>query len=116
VGHGFPRSARLRKRRDYLAVQSAGAVVHTRHFVLLVERDGSGRVGITVSKKIGNSVTRNRVKRLVREAVRQWGDAGECWVPAGRDVVVVAKRSSASATFAEVARDLARHREKVVAC
>jgi len=114
VGHEFPRSRRLRKRRDYLAVQEGGAVVHTRHFVLLVKRDGGGRVGITVSKKVGNAVIRNRVKRLVREAVRQWGEAS--WVPAGRDVVVVAKRSAARARFDEVARDLDRNREKVAAC
>jgi ribonuclease P protein component len=114
VGHSFPRSSRLRKRRDYLAVQSAGAVVHARHFVLIVKRDGAGRLGITVSKKIGNAVTRNRVKRLVREAVRQF--ARGPWVPPDRDVVVVAKRSAASAGFDAVASDLARHRQKVLAC
>jgi ribonuclease P protein component len=114
VGNQFPRSGRLRKRRDYLAVQEVGVAIHTRHFILLVKQDGAGRVGITVSKKIGNSVTRNRVKRLVRESVRQWGDTP--WVPAGRDVVVVAKRSAARAGLADVARDLARHREKVASC
>ncbi len=112
--HEFPRSGRLRKRRDYLAVQAAGTVVHARHFLLLVKRDGEGRVGITVSKKIGNSVTRNRVKRLVREALRQWGE--KPWVPAGLDVVVVAKRSAARAGLDEVARDLGKSREKVAAC
>jgi ribonuclease P protein component len=114
VGQEFPRSSRLRKRRDYLAVQNAGIAVHTRLFILLVKRDGAGRVGITVSKKIGNSVTRNRVKRLVREALRQWGE--EPWVPAGRDVVVVAKRSAAGASLDEIARELTRHRQKVAAC
>lgn len=114
AGHGFPRSLRLRKRRDYLAVQEGGIAVHSRYFILLVKRDGAGRVGITVSKKIGNSVTRNRVKRLVREAIRQWADGS--WVPPGRDVVVVARRSAAGADLADVARDLGRSREKVVAC
>ena len=114
MGQRFPRSLRLRKRRDYLAVQSVGIALHTRHFILLVKRDGAGRVGITVSKKIGNSVTRNRVKRLVREAIRQWGDVP--WVPPGLDVVVVAKRSAASAGLAEVSRDLGKNREKVAAC
>ena len=114
MGQGFPRSLRLRKRRDYLAVQDAGVVVHTRNFVLLVKRDGAGRVGITVSKKIGNSVTRNRVKRLVREALRLWGD--QPWPPAGRDVVVVAKRSAARAGLAEVARELGQSRAKVATC
>lgn len=114
MGNRFPRSGRLRKRRDYLVVQEGGVAIHSRHFILLVKRDGAGRVGITVSKKIGNSVTRNRVKRLVREAVRQWGDTP--WVPAGLDVVVVAKRSAARARLDDVSRDLARHREKVAAC
>lgn len=114
MGFEFPRSSRLRKRRDFLAVQSSGAVVHARHFVLLVMPGGAGRVGITVSKKIGNAVTRNRVKRLVREAVRQWGEGS--WAPADRDVVVVARRSAASASLVEVARDLERHRPKVLAC
>ena len=114
AGHEFPRSGRLRKRRDYLAVQAAGTVLHARHFVILVKRDGGGRVGITVSKKIGNSVVRNRVKRLVREAVRRWGDLP--WVPPGRDVVVVAKRSVVAAGLDEVARDLGKSREKVAAC
>jgi len=114
VAHGFPRSLRLRKRRDFLAVQSAGLAVHTRYFILLVKRDGAGRVGITVSKKIGNSVVRNRVKRLVREAVRRWGDVP--WVPAGRDVVVVAKRAARGAGQDEVARDLEKSRDKVAAC
>ncbi len=114
MGQGFPRSLRLRKRRDYLAVQSAGIAVHSRHFILLVKRDGAGRVGITVSKKIGNSVIRNRVKRLVREALRRWGEIP--WVPPDRDVVVVAKRSARAAGLAEVARDLDKIREKVAAC
>jgi len=114
VGQRFPRSLRLRKRRDYLAVQNAGVALHTRHFILLVKRDGAGRVGITVSKKIGNSVTRNRVKRLVREAIRQWGPGP--WVPPDVDVVVVAKRSAASAGLTEVSRDLGKNREKVAAC
>ena len=114
MGNEFPRSGRLRKRRDFLAVQQAGVAIQTRLFILLVKRDGAGRLGITVSKKIGNSVTRNRVKRLVREAVRQWGTAP--WVPAGYDVVVVAKRPAARAGLDEVARDLGRNREKVAAC
>jgi len=113
VRHGFPRSCRLRKRRDYLAVQSAGTVVHARHFLVLVKRDGGGRVGITVSKKIGNAVTRNRVKRLVREFVRHTDGT---WVPAGRDLVVIAKRSAAVIDLAEVTRDLDRLRDKVARC
>jgi ribonuclease P protein component len=50
----------------------------------------AGRLGITVTKKVGNAVVRNRIKRLVREWMRLHG-----WVPVGWDLVVVAKDSAA---------------------
>jgi ribonuclease P protein component len=105
----YPRSLRLRARRDYLEVQSAGRRVHGRHFLAVVS-DGprcSGRVGITVSKRVGSAVTRNRIKRWVREFVRR--SDHERWLPAGRDVVFIAKASAASLVGAgEAAADLAR--------
>lgn len=135
----FPKSGRLRKRADYLAVQRGGKTLHTRYFVVVTanyraadessasataalnktssvgraktgaQERKSGRLGITVSKKVGNAVARNRVKRVVREFVR---GAGRCaapgnaqasvalrpWVPANTDVVVIAKKSTASAS------------------
>ena len=70
----FPRSVRLRRRSEFLEVQERGRRVHTPHFVVLFRaRAGGGtgvRLGVTVSKKVGDAVRRNRVKRLVREAFR----------------------------------------------
>ena len=88
---------RLRQRADFLAVQSGGIKLHGRHVLGIARRraivDGVlpiGRLGLTVTKKVGNSVVRNRIRRLVREWIRLHG-----WVPDGWDVVVVAKDTAA---------------------
>jgi ribonuclease P protein component len=112
----FPRSGRLRKRPEFLAVQSTGKKVHTEYFLVLVDREGAGRVGITGTKKTGNAVTRNRLKRQVREYVRLARAPEGSWLPPDRDVVIVAKRAAAGRSSAELARDLARSGPRVASC
>jgi ribonuclease P protein component len=108
------KSMRLRRRAEYLRVQSTGRKVHGRHFVALVAPSSvpppappsvasTGRVGLTVTKRIGNAVTRNRIKRSAREWLRQHG-----WVPAGCDVVFIAKETAAAHAGAELGADLGR--------
>ena len=98
---------RLRRRPEFVSVQSSGRKVHGKLFMALVAQSSTtasiGRVGLTVTKRIGNAVIRNRIKRRAREWLRRNG-----WVPAGRDVVLVAKDGAAAATSAEMAADLAR--------
>jgi ribonuclease P protein component len=85
---------RLRQRADYVAVQTGGTKVHGRHVLAIARRRTSpqlaGRLGITVTKKVGNAVVRNRIKRRLREWMRVHG-----WVPSGWDLVLVAKDSAA---------------------
>lgn len=68
----FPRTSRLRKRAEFLLLSQEGTRIHQPHFILIYRRnpDGVCRFGITVSRKVGNAVVRNRVKRLVREVCR----------------------------------------------
>lgn len=84
---------RLRQRVDYVAVQNGGIKLHGRHVLAMARRreqpDLPGRLGLTITKKVGNAVVRNRFKRLVREWIRTNG-----WVPSGWDLVVVAKDSA----------------------
>ena len=85
---------RLRKRAEFVAIQQSGQKLHGRHVLALARQRSNaelpGRLGITVTKKVGNAVVRNRIRRLVREWMRLHG-----WVPVGWDLVVVAKDSAA---------------------
>jgi ribonuclease P protein component len=99
---------RLRQRADYVSVQSEGTKVHGRHLLAITRRRSqpglAGRLGLTVTKKVGNAVVRNRIKRLVREWMRLHG-----WVPTGWDMVLVAKDSAARQLHLEdFASDLTR--------
>jgi len=100
----FTPSDRVRKRFEYRRLRDVGRRVHTRSFVLLIarsEQPGS-RLGITVSRQVGNAVRRNRIKRLLRETFRQH----RAWFPVPSDVVVIAKSGGSATSFAEVEREL----------
>jgi len=91
----FGPERRLRRRADFVRVQAVGQRATTPHFVLLVaarEPRGAGvagcaRLGIVVTRKIGNAVQRNRIKRVCRECFRLWPEL----VPDGIDLVVIAR-------------------------
>lgn len=108
---GFPKSARLRKRREFLAVQASGKRFQGRYFLAVVtpsavsEQNASrGRAGITVTKKIGNAVTRNRIRRMVREYLRT-----SQWLSLPMDAVIIARRGAEGLRHQDdVNRDLAR--------
>ena len=68
----FDKSVRLRKRADFLRLAANARKWTAPNFIILIgEPYGAySRLGITVSRKVGNAVTRNRIKRLVREFFR----------------------------------------------
>jgi len=97
----FPAPQRVRKRSEYQEIQSRARRVSTSHFVLLVharaEATGA-RLGVVVSRRVGNAAVRNRTKRLIREAFRATRDL---WPP-DVDLVVVARRAPGDARLDDV--------------
>jgi ribonuclease P protein component len=88
-----PRSssrARLSRSADFERVYRRGRSTANRHLVLYAfpnDSTGRPRLGLSVSRKVGGAVERNRVKRLLREAFAQ----AEPELCEGQDVVVVAR-------------------------
>ena len=101
AAEGFPRSARIRKRADFLRVQQRGKKVSSGPLVGLV-LPGTGpiaRLGLTVSSKVGNAVVRARVKRQLREVFRR--RRLQC-PPV--ELVIIARPSAREASSAELAK------------
>ncbi|MFH0845600.1 MAG: ribonuclease P protein component, partial [Pseudomonadota bacterium] len=76
----------------------------TAHFTALFHQNRLGitRLGITVNKKIGNAVQRNKIKRLIREFFR----LHESYFPRGYDMVFVAKHGASDLDFWEIKEEL----------
>jgi ribonuclease P protein component len=99
--------ARLRKRAEFLAVRR-GEKRRGRLFLLEVLNrgdEGPPRVGFTVTKKSGNAVQRNRVRRRLKEAVRIHA-AGD--MQPGNDYVIVGRDDILDAPFGQLAAELSR--------
>ncbi|MGH0029163.1 MAG: ribonuclease P protein component [Myxococcota bacterium] len=99
------RADRLLRSREFQHVTRQGRRAASRAYVILVcpGRDPErARLGLTVSRKVGNAVVRNRVKRRVREWFRHEGRA----VAEGLDIVVIARREAAEMPLDESARML----------
>lgn len=103
---GFGRSDRLLKRHQFLAVSRRGRKVQDACFIVYYRPGGTDhpRLGVTVSRRVGNAVTRNRVKRLVREFFRNNRHRLEDnW-----DLNVIAKPAASGLRAHEVAASLNR--------
>ncbi|MEZ4270630.1 MAG: ribonuclease P protein component [Myxococcota bacterium] len=94
----------LQRRSEFVRVQKSGQRFKQHHMVLLKASGASGvaRTGFTVSRKVGNAVVRNQVRRRLREIVRTHPDS----LCKGSDYVVVAYQAAAHASFATLQKEL----------
>ena len=100
----FGNDRRLRARPEFARVQRGGVRVVSAHFVFLLaarEEQGPSRLGLVVSRKVGNAVARNRVKRVCRECFR----LGVAALPDGIDLVLIARSGAHTLGFDACARE-----------
>lgn len=101
----FPRSVRLRRSIDFQRTQRTGRRIRRAHVLVIAAPcpEGKSRYGLTVSRKVGNAVTRNRVKRRLREVLRHArGSVEGAW-----DVVVIAHPEAATAPLEVLRQEVA---------
>jgi len=95
----------LKKNGQFRYVYNRGKSIANRQLVVYVLDNGSefNRLGVSVSKKVGISVVRSRVTRLIKENYR----LAELEIRLGFDIVVIARTAVKDSDFAEVSRSLA---------
>jgi ribonuclease P protein component len=95
---------RLRQRADFLAAASGLKTTATAFVLQARERvdGGPARLGFTVSKKVGNAVERNRVRRRLRDIVRLLGADR---MRSGHDYVLIGRRGALRVPFARIAEE-----------
>ncbi|MEM7146725.1 MAG: ribonuclease P protein component [Verrucomicrobiota bacterium] len=100
----MPRSMRMRRRDEFLAVRRAGETSRGKFLVLSYLSEPSiakFKFGFITSKRVGNAVVRNRVRRRLREIVRGEGER----LRRGSYVVTIARWRAGEATFDELRRE-----------
>lgn len=93
-------SESLKKNDQFRFVYRSGKSYANKYLVMYVKENGlsKNRIGISVSKKVGNSVVRHRIKRLVLESYR----LHESIFNSGLDMVIVARQAASSAGYEEM--------------
>lgn len=74
---GFDKSGRIRKRVEFIQLSKTGKKLYLKNFIFIYNAGSTSvsRLGITASRKVGNAVKRNRIKRLLREFFRNNRDS-----------------------------------------
>jgi ribonuclease P protein component len=101
----------LRTRAEFLAARR-GRRLNGPHFLIEALKrpdEAPPRFGLTITRKVGNAVERNRIRRRLREAIRLHAGAD---MVRGFDYVIVARREILTLPFDELSRELARRVRK----
>ncbi len=90
----------IKKNDDFLKVYRRGKSYANKYLVMYIldNHSDKNRFGITVSKKVGNSVVRHRVTRLIRESIRLKGNE----FLTGYDIVIVARNTAKGKNYRDI--------------
>lgn len=104
--HSFSKCERLLNRADFVNPNRSGIRYNTKYFIFILKQNGLGitRLGVTVSKRVGNAVKRNRVKRLIREFFR----LNKPCFPQGYDVIAIAKKDASCLDLRNINEEFAK--------
>jgi ribonuclease P protein component len=93
-------SEALKDNEDFKEIYRTGKSFANKYLIMYVKKNNSdvNRIGISVSKKVGNSVVRHRITRLIRESYRLSEDS----FIDGLDIIVVARASAKGRDFSEI--------------
>lgn len=100
----FKKEERISKRSEFSDLRLHGKRHSRGNFVVILRKNGRDitRLGIAVSKRVGNSVKRNRIKRLIREVFRH----NKQEIPKGYDILIVAREAADKPSFSKVNAEL----------
>ena len=99
------RKYRIKKNKDFQTVFKNGKSIANRQFVIYMLQnpvEQEFRIGLSVSKKIGNAVTRNRIKRLIRQVFLEEKHR----IKSGKEFIIIARKPAADMGYHEVKNSL----------
>ncbi|MBI3300547.1 MAG: ribonuclease P protein component [Deltaproteobacteria bacterium] len=93
-------------RQEFLFLQNRGKRRHCPHFVVVTApaRGSRSRLGITATRRFGNAVMRNRMKRVLREFFR----THQAYIAPAQDILIIPRTGANALRFAQVAEELGR--------
>mgnify|MGYP001271057279 CR=1 FL=1 len=103
IGNRLPRHCRIVKKADFQQAFSKGFTRKSQHLKAVIYPNGGewSRIGLAVSRKVGNAVQRNRLKRRLREIFRLHRDLA----PEVRDIIFIPRPGCAALAFETLAEE-----------